>query len=148
MNTNKGEAYTRIIDYNELLEQKLSALTFERQAQLQRQRMEERKQQSGDEASEGAPDDTQPEFSEGLFGVSVEVPPELEIDYVERAKEQADEIVSKATADAETIKKSGAGSGKLKRNCQKKSAGTRICRRHGARKGTGRPNARPVAAAS
>ncbi len=122
VNTNKGEAYTRIIDYNELLEQKLSALTFERQAQLQRQRMEERKQQSGDEASEGAPDDTQPEFSEGLFGVSVEVPPELEIDYVERAKEQADEIVSKATADAETIlKKALQEAENLKETARKKA---------------------------
>ena len=122
VNTNKGEAYTRIIDYNELLEQKLSALTFERQAQLQRQRMEERKQQSGDEASEGAPDDTQPEFSEGLFGVSVEVPPELEIDYVERAKEQADEIVSKATADAETIlKKAVQEAENLKETARKKN---------------------------
>ncbi len=99
VNTHKGEAYTRVIDYNELLEQKLSALTFERQAQLQRQRMEERKQQ------EGAPDGEQPEFSEGLLGVSLQVSPELEIDYVERAKEQAEEIVSKATADAEAILK-------------------------------------------
>lgn len=101
VNVNRGEAYTRVIDYNELLEQKLSALTFERQAQLQRQRAEERKQQSGD----GGQEDGEKDFSEGLLGVSVEVTPELEIDYVERAKEEADQIVAKATADAETILK-------------------------------------------
>ena len=100
INMNKGDTYTRVIDYNELLEQKLSALSFERQAQLRRQQLEERRKQ----AAEGA-DGEAAEFSEGLPGMELEVLPEMEIDYVERAKEQAEQIVSKATADAETILK-------------------------------------------
>lgn len=106
VNMNKGDVYTRVIDYNELLEQKLSALSFERQSQLRRQQMEERKrrQEAGEDAAENAGQGAQPsEFSEGLMDLGLEVLPEMQIDYVERAKEEADKIVSKATADAETI---------------------------------------------
>ena len=39
------------------------------------------------------------------MGLQLETVPEMEIDYVERAKEQAEQIMSKATADAETILK-------------------------------------------
>ncbi|MDE7313755.1 MAG: hypothetical protein K2N87_19380 [Eubacterium sp.] len=121
VNINKGEAYTRVIDYNELLEQKLTALSFERQAQLQREKMAERKQ-SGEEAQEGEAEGGQAEFSEGLLGVSVDVSPELEIDYVERAKEQADEIMAKATADAEAVlKKAVQEAEKLKETARKQA---------------------------
>lgn len=109
VNRNKGEVYTRVIDYNELLEQKLSALSFERQAQLRRQQMEARKRQQ----EEGVPlegvsleeDAQQTEMSDGFIGLNLEALPEMQIDYVERAKEEANQIVSKATADAETILK-------------------------------------------
>ncbi len=106
VNTNKGDVYTRVIDYNELLEQKLSALSFERQAQLRRQQLEERQKQAAENGGE-MPDQEQSsaEFSEGLMGLQLETVPEMEIDYVERAKEQAEQIMSKATADAETILK-------------------------------------------
>ena len=92
INASKGDTYTRVIDYNELLEQKLTALAYERQAQLRREQAQEGGQPS---AGDG--------FSQGLPGL--EVQPEMEIDYVERAKEQAEQIVSKATSDAETILK-------------------------------------------
>ncbi len=106
VNTNKGDVYTRVIDYNELLEQKLSALSFERQAQLRRQQLEERQKQAAENGGE-MPDQegSSAEFSEGLMGLQLETVPEMEIDYVERAKEQAERIMSKATADAETILK-------------------------------------------
>ena len=106
VNTNKGDVYTRVIDYNELLEQKLSALSFERQAQLRRQQLEERQKQAAENGGE-MPDQegSSAEFSEGLMGLQLETVPEMEIDYVERAKEQAEQIMSKATADAETILK-------------------------------------------
>ncbi len=99
VNMNKGDVYTRVIDYNELLEQKLSALSFERQSELRRQQMEERKKHLEDGASGEDPEPA--EFLEGL--AAPEVLPEMQIDYVERAKEEADKIVSKATADAEMI---------------------------------------------
>ncbi len=106
VNQQKGDVYTRVIDYNELLEQKLSALTFERQAQLRREQIEQRKKQVAEGAQEGEEAQPQePDFSEGLMGLNLQVQPEMEIDYVERAKEQAEQIVSKATADAETILK-------------------------------------------
>ncbi len=104
VNQNRGEVYTRVIDHNELLEQKLSALTFERQAQLHQQRAKE----AGDSDTADGKNKTDGQkdgFSEGLFGVNLEVPHELEIDYVEQAKEEADHIVAKATADAEEILK-------------------------------------------
>ncbi len=109
VNRNKGEVYTRVIDYNELLEQKLSALSFERQAQLRRQQMEARKRQQEEGVPlEGVPleeDAQQTEMSDGFIGLNLEALPEMQIDYVERAKEEANQIVSKATADAETILK-------------------------------------------
>ena len=39
INQSKEGVYTRVIDYNELLEQKLSALTFEQEARLRQQRL-------------------------------------------------------------------------------------------------------------
>ena len=120
VNRNKGEAYTRVIDHNELLEQKLTALSFERMAQLRRQQEElQNGEASGGEAKDGA-DGTQPAgFTEGIAGMAFSVSPELEIDYVERAKEEADQIVSKATADAETIlKKAVQEAEKLKENAR------------------------------
>lgn len=119
VNQSKGEAYTRVIDHNELLEQKLTALSFERMAQLRRQKQEE--QPDGEETSSAeAPDGTQPAgFTEGIAGMAMAVSPELEIDYVERAKEEAEQIVSKATADAETIlKKAVQEAEKLKENAR------------------------------
>lgn len=124
VNTNKGEAYTRVIDHNELLEQKLTALSFERQAELRRQKLEQMQQgkegASGEEVPDGA-DGTQPGgFTEGILGAQLAVSPELEIDYVERAKEEANQIVSQATADAETIlKKAVQEAEKLKENARK-----------------------------
>lgn len=103
VNRNKGEVYTRVIDYNELLEQKLSALSFERQAQLRRQQVEERRRQQGEGVS--GEEAQQAETTDGFMDLNLEALPEMQIDYVERAKEEANQIVSKATADAETILK-------------------------------------------
>lgn len=117
INQNKADFYTRIIDSNELLEQKLSAFSFEQEAKLRRQRMEEAKKRREEAAANGEeyePDAEMPgqenglqsaEFQEGLFAGNLQPAPELEIDYVERAKEQAEQIISKATADAEEILK-------------------------------------------
>ncbi len=125
VNQNRDGFYTRIIDHNELLEQKLSALSYEHETKMRRQRLAEMQKQAkgraaapdgqkGQEALEGqeeggSPQDGQEAFSEGLFsaglGANLTVPPELEIDYVEQAKEKAEQIVSKATADAEEILK-------------------------------------------
>ncbi len=105
VNQNQGEVYTRVIDHNELLEQKLTALTFERKAQLYQQAQANGKQ-NPDAAKDGDQAASQNTgFSEGLFGVNLEVPHELEIDYVEKAKEEAQQVLAKATADAEEILK-------------------------------------------
>lgn len=95
VNQNKGDFYTRVIDYNELLEQKLSAFSFEQEKKLRMQQAQ----------AAGGGEDSDAQFSEGLFAQQLEVPPELEIDYVEHAKEEADQIVREATAQAEEILK-------------------------------------------
>lgn len=123
VNQNKGEAYTRVIDHNELLEQKLTALSFERMAELRRQKLAGNQQNgegaSDGEAPEGAAGGQPAGFTEGITGMAMSVSPELEIDYVERAKEEADQIVSKATADAETIlRKAAQEAEKLKENAR------------------------------
>ncbi len=102
VNQNKGDFYTRVIDYNDLLEQKLSALSFEQEAKLRRERMEQSQNETegGEPMSEQAQD---AQFQEGLLHPQLATAPELEIDYVEQAKEQAAQIVAKATADAEAI---------------------------------------------
>lgn len=97
VNQNKGDFYTRVIDYNELLEQKLTALSFEQEKKMRKQQAEA----AGSDAEAGA----EAQFSEGLFAQQLEVPPEMEIDYVEHAKEEADQIVREATAQAEEILK-------------------------------------------
>ncbi len=92
VNQQKDECYTRVIDHNEILEQKLSVLFMEQEAKLRKLAGE---------------DPQNPQFQKGLAAVQLSVPhaPELEIDYVEQAKEEADQIVKKATADAEEILK-------------------------------------------
>ena len=126
VNRNKGEAYTRVIDHNELLEQKLTALSFERMAQLRRQQEElQNGEASGGEAKDGA-DGTQPAgFTEGIAGMAFSVSPELEIDYVERAKEEADQIVSKATADGAC--QGAGGTAAPAAGAAERTAGTGIC---------------------
>lgn len=105
INQKKNDYYTRVIDYNDLLEQKLSALSFEQEQKLRRQRMKQAKADAGDAQDETGDVQTQEalenEFQEGLFAPT----PELEIDYVEQAKEQAAQIVADATKDAEEILK-------------------------------------------
>ncbi len=92
VNQQKDECYTRVIDHNEILEQKLSVLFMEQEAKLRKLAGE---------------DPQNPQFQKGLAALQLSVPhaPELEIDYVEQAKEEADQIVKKATADAEEILK-------------------------------------------
>lgn len=129
INQHKRGIYTRVIDHNELLEQKLSALSFEQETKLRRQRMAEARQRAlsggsadGDPADGNAGQPQQDGFSECLFEDPLAIPPELEIDYVERAKEKAERIVSKATADAEVILKRAAQEAEnLKENARKQA---------------------------
>lgn len=100
VNKDKGDFYTRVIDYNDLLEQKLTAITFEQEKKLRKQAMEKNPDAQGGEDSSG-----EAVFSEGLFGTQVDVQPGMEIDYVEHAKEEAEQIVQEATAQAEEILK-------------------------------------------
>lgn len=109
INQKKNDFYTRVIDYNDLLEQKLSALSFEQEAKLRKQRMEQAKAdgvevQDEDGISVQQQSISENGFQEGLFAQT----PELEIDYVEQAKEQATQIVADATRDAEEILKKAA----------------------------------------
>lgn len=109
INQKKNDFYTRVIDYNDLLEQKLSALSFEQETKLRKQRMKQSKAgggeiQDGEGASVQEESIPENEFQEGLFAPA----PELEIDYVEQAKEQAAQIVADATKDAEEILKKAA----------------------------------------
>lgn len=71
INRRKEDYFTRIIDNNEIVEQKLSALSV----------------------------------NNSVLPAQVEVAPELEIDYVEQAKEEAAQIVAQATSQAEGILK-------------------------------------------
>ena len=104
VNQSRGETYTRVIDHNELLEQKLSALVFERRAQLYQEQQANKAENGEDAQNPDAPQDARSGgFSEGLFGISLDVPQELEIDYVEKAKEEAEQILSKTKADAQQI---------------------------------------------
>ena len=103
INQSKDGVYTRVIDHNELLEQKLSAISFEQEQKLRQQRLA---QGGADlESADQEADSQGHTFSEGLFAAKVETAPELEIDFVEKAKEEAAEITAKATADAEEILK-------------------------------------------
>lgn len=108
INQKKNDYYTRVIDYNDLLEQKLSALSFEQEQKLRKQRMKQAKADAGDAQDETggvqAQEVLENEFQEGLFAPA----PELEIDYVEQAKEQAAQIVADAARDAEEILKRAA----------------------------------------
>lgn len=99
INQKKNDFYTRVIDYNDLLEQKLSALSFEQENKLRKQHMEQAKDGEADASAQDAG------FQQGIV---VSSNPELEIDYVEQAKEQAAQIVAQATADAEEILKKAA----------------------------------------
>ncbi len=122
INQSKEGVYTRVIDYNELLEQKLSALTFEQEAKLRQQRLEQAGASGTDPASQDdeAAGDGQAEFTEGLFAPQLPISPELEIDYVEQAKEQAAEITAKATADAEELlRKAMQEAEKIKENARR-----------------------------
>lgn len=99
INQNKNGVYTRVIDHNELLEQKLSAISFEQEKKLRQQRLAQA-EAAGETDSADSEEHT---FSEGLFAAKLDTAPELEIDYVEKAKEEAAQITAKATADAEEI---------------------------------------------
>lgn len=115
INQKKNDYYTRVIDYNDLLEQKLSALSFEQEQKLRKQRKEQAKAEGMDaQGEEGAAQEEAAldnEFQEGLFPQNLE----LEIDYVEQAKEQAAQIIADATKDAgEILKKAADEAAKLK----------------------------------
>ncbi len=110
VNQYKKDYYTRVIDYNDLLEQKLTAMSFEQETKRRKDRLEQLRQQAKTDASSIDAQELEeleklerqaaaPEFREGLYAVS----PELGIDYVEQAKEEANQITAKATADAEEI---------------------------------------------
>ncbi|MCI8918125.1 MAG: hypothetical protein HFH29_05030 [Eubacterium sp.] len=120
INQSKDGVYTRVIDHNELLEQKLSAISFEQEQKLRQQRLA---QGGADlESADQEADSQGHTFSEGLFAAKVETAPELEIDFVEKAKEEAAEITAKATADAEEIlKRAVQEAEKLKENTRKQA---------------------------
>lgn len=91
-----GEQVKRVINSNDIIAEKMQAIV-EQQRQAQQEELKRLRQ----EAIEAG--DT--EFAEGLFAQQLELEPEPEpqIDYVEQAKEQAEQIISEANAEAAMI---------------------------------------------
>ncbi len=91
-----GEQVKRVINSNDIIAEKMQAIV-EQQRQAQQEELKRLRQ----EAIEAG--DT--EFAEGLFAQELELEPEPEpqIDYVEQAKEQAEQIIAEANAEAAMI---------------------------------------------
>lgn len=96
----RGEQVRRVINTNDIIAEKMQAIV-EEQKQAQREELIRRRK----EAIEAGELDGEPEFTEGLFAKELELEPEPEpqIDYIEQAKEQAEQIVSEANAEAVMI---------------------------------------------
>ena len=96
----RGEQVRRVINTNDIIAEKMQAIV-EEQKQAQREELMRRRK----EAIEAGEIDGEAEFTEGLFAQELELEPEPEpqIDYVAQAKEQAEQIISEANAEAVMI---------------------------------------------
>ena len=96
----RGEQVRRVINTNDIIAEKMQAIV-EEQKQAQREELMRRRK----EAMEAGEIDDEVEFTEGLFARELELEPEPEpqIDYVAQAKEQAEQILSEANAQAVMI---------------------------------------------
>ena len=96
----RGEQVRRVINTNDIIAEKMQAIV-EEQKQARREELM-RKRQAAIDAGEVF---DEPEFTEGLFAKELELEPEPEpqIDYVAQAKEQAEQIISEANAEAAMI---------------------------------------------
>ena len=95
--------YTRVIDNNEILEQKLTAIALEQQQLAEKAAKEAAfarmlKQQENGEITE---EDMALQLDALTDDLGID--PEMQVDYVEHAKEEATRIVAQATKDAEEI---------------------------------------------
>ena len=95
-----GEQVKRVINTNDIIAEKMQAIV-EEQKQARREELMRKRQ----EAIEAGELDGDTEFTEGLFAEELELEPEPEpqIDYVAQAKEQAEQIISDANAQAVMI---------------------------------------------
>ena len=96
----RGEQVRRVINTNDMIAEKMQAIV-EQQKQAQREELLRKRQ----EAIEAGEIDGEIPFTEGLFAEELELEPEPEpeIDYVAQAKEQAEQIISEANAQAVMI---------------------------------------------
>lgn len=92
----RGEQVKRVINTNDIIAEKMQAIV-EQQKQAQREELMRKRQEAIDAG--------ETEFTEGLFAKELELEPEPEpqIDYVAQAKEQAEQIISEANAEAVMI---------------------------------------------
>jgi len=95
--------YTRVIDNNELLEQKLTALSYEQEKKAREELRRAALEAKGIDP-DTPEDELPPEFKEGIIpGEEPETSQEMQIDYVEAAKSEAEQIVRDATNEAQQI---------------------------------------------
>ena len=92
----RGEQVRRVINTNDIIAEKMQAIV-EEQKQAQREELMRKRQEAIDAG--------ETEFTEGLFAKELELEPDPEpqIDYVAQAKEQAEQIISEANAEAVMI---------------------------------------------
>ena len=92
----RGEQVRRVINTNDIIAEKMQAIV-EEQKQAQCEELMRKRQEAIDAG--------ETEFTEGLFAKELELEPEPEpqIDYVAQAKEQAEQIISEANAEAVMI---------------------------------------------
>lgn len=92
----QGETVKRVIDTNEIIAEKMQAIV-EQQRQAQQEELMRRRQEAIDAG--------ETEFTEGLFAEQLELvaEPEPEIDYEAQAREQAEQIIAEANAEAAMI---------------------------------------------
>lgn len=96
----RGEQVRRVINTNDMIAEKMQAIVAQ-QKQAQREELLRKRQ----EAIEAGEAEGEIPFTEGLFAEALELEPEPEpqIDYVAQAKEQAEQIISEANAEAGMI---------------------------------------------
>lgn len=94
-----GDRVKRVIDSNEIIASKMQAIEQEQRQARREELLRQRK-----EAMEAAGEDGDVEFTEGLFAENLDLEPEEpdepEVDYVAQAKEEAEQILTDATAKA------------------------------------------------
>lgn len=93
----RGEQVRRVINTNDIIAEKMQAIVEEQKKARKEELLQARR-----EAMEASGADGEPEFKEGLFAEEIMLEPEAEpeIDHVALAKEQAEQILSEANAQA------------------------------------------------